>query len=165
MRVLVTGATGFVGSRLVPELIDRDHEVRAMTRHPETYDGPGEVVPPVQQPVPIPSPPPVAEPVPARPTTSAWARPSFNCANARSRSEQAVCSDSNLASLDRQMAAQFSRALASASPGEREMLVRTRASFLSYRDRCGTDSCIAEAYHGRMAEIRDITSGRWRPAR
>ncbi len=44
MRVLVTGATGFVGSRLVPELIDRDHEVRAMTRHPETYDGPGDPV-------------------------------------------------------------------------------------------------------------------------
>ena len=40
--VLVTGATGFVGGRLVPELIDRGHEVRAMTRHPETYDGPGD---------------------------------------------------------------------------------------------------------------------------
>jgi uncharacterized protein YbjT (DUF2867 family) len=42
--VLVTGATGFVGGRLVPELIDRGHEVRAMTRHPETYDGPGDPV-------------------------------------------------------------------------------------------------------------------------
>ncbi|WP_345521653.1 NAD(P)H-binding protein [Nocardioides conyzicola] len=42
--VLVTGATGFVGSRLVPELIDRGLHVRAMTRHPETYDGPGEAV-------------------------------------------------------------------------------------------------------------------------
>jgi len=43
-RVLVTGATGFVGRRLVPALVDAGHEVRAMTRHPDTYDGPGEPV-------------------------------------------------------------------------------------------------------------------------
>lgn len=42
--VLVTGATGFVGSKLVPELVDRGFRVRAMTRHPDTYDGPGEPV-------------------------------------------------------------------------------------------------------------------------
>ena len=42
--VLVTGATGFIGRRLVPALIDAGHEVRAMTRHPETYVGPGEAV-------------------------------------------------------------------------------------------------------------------------
>ena len=43
-RVLVTGATGFIGRRLVPALLDAGHDVRAMTRHPETYDGPGEPV-------------------------------------------------------------------------------------------------------------------------
>ncbi len=32
MRVLVTGATGYIGGRLVPQLIDAGHEVRAMTR-------------------------------------------------------------------------------------------------------------------------------------
>lgn len=40
-RILVTGATGFIGRRLVPALLEEGHEVRAMTRHPETYDGPG----------------------------------------------------------------------------------------------------------------------------
>jgi uncharacterized protein YbjT (DUF2867 family) len=44
MRVLVTGATGFVGRRLTPVLEERGHEVRAMTRHPDDYDGPGEGV-------------------------------------------------------------------------------------------------------------------------
>ena len=39
--VLVTGATGFIGRRLVPELVERGHDVRAMTRRPEAYDGPG----------------------------------------------------------------------------------------------------------------------------
>ncbi len=43
-RILVTGATGFIGRRLVPALLEEGHEVRAMTRHPETYDGPGEPV-------------------------------------------------------------------------------------------------------------------------
>jgi uncharacterized protein YbjT (DUF2867 family) len=42
--VLVTGATGFIGSRLVPALLAEGHRVKAMTRHPDTYDGPGEPV-------------------------------------------------------------------------------------------------------------------------
>lgn len=41
MTVLVTGATGFVGRRLVPALIEEGHQVRAMTRRPDGYDGAG----------------------------------------------------------------------------------------------------------------------------
>ncbi len=44
MRVLVTGASGFIGSHLIPELIKAGHEVRAMTRHPDDYSGEGEPV-------------------------------------------------------------------------------------------------------------------------
>ncbi|QWC86301.1 NAD(P)H-binding protein [Nocardioidaceae bacterium] len=44
LTVLVTGATGFVGGHLVPALLERGHEVRAMTRRPEAYDGPGSPV-------------------------------------------------------------------------------------------------------------------------
>jgi uncharacterized protein YbjT (DUF2867 family) len=39
--VLVTGATGFIGRRLVPALLDAGHDVRAMTRRPESYEGGG----------------------------------------------------------------------------------------------------------------------------
>ncbi|MDN5760931.1 MAG: NAD(P)H-binding protein [Microlunatus sp.] len=43
-RVLVTGASGFVGSHLCPALIDAGHDVVAMTRHPDDYEGVGQPV-------------------------------------------------------------------------------------------------------------------------
>ena len=43
-RVLVAGASGFVGRRLCPALAEAGHEVVAMTRKPEKYDGVGEAV-------------------------------------------------------------------------------------------------------------------------
>jgi uncharacterized protein YbjT (DUF2867 family) len=45
VRVLVTGASGFVGGRLAPALEEAGHEVRAMTRRPERYSGAGTPVP------------------------------------------------------------------------------------------------------------------------
>lgn len=43
-RVLLTGASGFIGRNLAPALVDAGHELRAMTRHPDSYTGPGEAV-------------------------------------------------------------------------------------------------------------------------
>lgn len=44
LQVLVSGATGFVGASLARALLDEGHRVRAMTRRPEQYAGPGEPV-------------------------------------------------------------------------------------------------------------------------
>jgi uncharacterized protein YbjT (DUF2867 family) len=40
MRVLVTGATGFVGERLIEPLLEADHEVRVFVRDASDYEGP-----------------------------------------------------------------------------------------------------------------------------
>lgn len=44
MKVLVAGASGFVGKRLCPALVEAGHDVLAMTRHPDSYQGSGSVV-------------------------------------------------------------------------------------------------------------------------
>lgn len=44
LTVLVTGASGFVGSHLAQALVDAGHTVRAMTRHPDDYEGAGDPV-------------------------------------------------------------------------------------------------------------------------
>jgi uncharacterized protein YecT (DUF1311 family) len=106
---------------------------------------------------------PAAPPPQAQPARPAAARPSFDCAKARTKSETEVCSDAGLATLDRNMAAQYGRAMDSASPEERALLRRTRDRFIGYRNRCPNRACIGEAYVGRMREIRDIMEGRWQP--
>lgn len=102
------------------------------------------------------APPPQQAPAPAA------ANPSFDCANAHTRSETAICNDPGLASLDRQMAAQFNRGMSEADGGQRRLLERTRSRFLSYRNRCATNACIAQTYQSRMREISDIMAGNWR---
>ena len=99
------------------------------------------------------------------PRTSFVGRPSFDCSRARRKSEVAICSDSGLSALDVNMATEYRRALLSASPDERVLLQSTRDRFLVYRDRCPNRQCIADAYVGRMREIRDIMEGRWQPRR
>ena len=44
VKVLVAGASGFVGRRLCAALVDAGHDVRAMTRHPDSYQGAGTAV-------------------------------------------------------------------------------------------------------------------------
>ena len=44
LTVTVTGASGFVGSHLCQALVEAGHHVRAMTRHPDTYEGAGDPV-------------------------------------------------------------------------------------------------------------------------
>ena len=111
------------------------------------------------EPAPVPTPQPTPQPQPQPQRT---ANPSFDCSDARTRSEVAVCNDPGLASLDRQMASQFRNAQVNADRSQRRLLERTRGRFLNYRERCGSNACIAETYRSRMREIQDIMADRWR---
>ncbi len=112
---------------------------------------------------PAPTAPPTAPAAPAAPSAST--NPSFDCDDASTRGEIAVCRNEGLAALDRQMAAQFQSAFSDADRSQRALLVNTRDSFLRYRDNCPNEACMAQTYRGRIREIRDIMRGTWRPER
>jgi hypothetical protein len=128
---------------------------------------------PSSQPVPIPAPAPGTSGEPAKPAPPppgagengqaparpVSAQPSFDCANARTKGEIAVCSNAGLAALDRNMAAQYARSIDVATPRQKALLRSTRDRFIAYRDRCPNRACIGDAYVGRMREIRDIMEG------
>ena len=82
--------------------------------------------------------------------------PSFDCRLARTRGELFFCSSDRLAAQDRQMAELYGSAIEDADRGTRRELARTRDNFLAHRDRCRDSACVAQAYEGRMREIRDI---------
>jgi len=102
---------------------------------------------------------------PAPPQASYPGHPSFDCGKARSRGEIAVCSDTGLSALDGNMAWQYGRALAAATPDQRALLQATRDHFIAYRDSCPSRECIAQAYIARMREIRAIMERNWIPPR
>lgn len=115
---------------------------------------PAEKAPPAATTLPEPRPEPVEPPRRTR------ASPSFNCNLARTRSERMVCSSPRLAAKDRQMSSMFYSALADANGRTRGRLRSSRDRFLAFRERCGNEACVAQAYDDRMDEIRDIMAGR-----
>ena len=116
---------------------------------------PPETAEPRPTPAPRPtSPTPDREAQPTRPRASS--NPSFSCRSAGTRGEALVCGSDRLAAKDRAMSSLFYSALNDANPRQRRELRRTRDVFLAYRDRCRDEACVAQAYDGRMDEIRDI---------
>lgn len=126
------------------------------------FEGLNVFEPALETPTPVPE----QEPAPApQEDRSAASGPSYDCRLARTRSERAVCDSAALSALDRQMAAQYGRAMSDADMSQRRLLESTRDRFLRFREGCRSDDCITETYQGRMREISDIMAGRWRAPR
>lgn len=130
--------------------LNRASSPQAQPPAPSEEVGQAETTEPQENQQPRPQPPP------------AQVNPSFDCNHVGNSAEAAICSDAGLAALDRQMASDFQRALASSDVGQRRLLERTQRRFLSFRNRCATNQCIEETYQSRAREIGDIMTGNWR---
>ena len=82
---------------------------------------------------------------------SRGASPSFDCRLARTPSEMMVCSDPSLAALDVVLAQAFAQRLQETS--DPVALRRDEASWVAQRNRCTAPSCVADAYHTRLAQL------------
>jgi uncharacterized protein len=71
-----------------------------------------------------------------------------------------VCGSERLASLARAMSSPFYAELGRVDERRRAELRRSRDRFLAYRERCGDEACVEQAYQDRMDEIEDIAAGR-----
>lgn len=106
---------------------------------------------------------PVIEPVPVEAERDELApepEPSFDCDAAGNQVEEWICENPGLAALDRTLDSNYSRALDAADPARRAMLQRNARLFLSERNRCPDEDCVAQTYRGRLREIADIMASR-----
>lgn len=97
--------------------------------------------------------------LPAAPSDTATASPSFDCAKATSDAEKWVCTDEGLAALDRQLAAQYKRV--QTAPDELDIAAEQRG-WIKGRDACtravDPRQCLREAYQTRLVELT-VNSG------
>lgn len=81
----------------------------------------------------------------------------FDCSKASSAIEKAICADPGLSTLDGELSAVYSKALASAP--DREALKGEQRQWLTQiRNKCLDNQCLAEVYRKRIAEIAGLGS-------
>ena len=82
------------------------------------------------------------------------------CDGVSSGPDRMICANSNLASLDRQLALLYGQSWKQADETKRAALVGTRQRFNERRDACGSPNCMTTAYVSRLREISDIMAGK-----
>jgi len=80
--------------------------------------------------------------------------PSFDCAQAGTSTERAICASDSLAALDRQIADSFLRAREAATAAEQDGLRQQQRLWLAQRNGCGADAdCLRSSMTTRLAEL------------
>jgi hypothetical protein len=87
------------------------------------------------------------------PPPVATAQPSFPCNGRLSRVEALVCTSPELATLDRQLARTYERAMSEADEDQAERLRRLGTRYIADRDRCETTACVAQAYRWYRRDV------------
>lgn len=81
--------------------------------------------------------------------------PGFNCHEANTVVESAICRNQSLAKLDRQIADSFYRKLRYSQEPQREALISDQRNFLDIRNECGNDiTCLTEVMRSRVRPDR-----------
>lgn len=93
----------------------------------------------------------IVDPTPAAPPPRAGVSPSFDCAKAASRVERMICSDDELAVLDRELSRSFRELRAVAGEDRAELEADQRNWRVAERDACGDIDCIASVTRERVA--------------
>jgi uncharacterized protein len=80
---------------------------------------------------------------------------SFDCRNARYADEKAICRESRLGELDKELSAAYDRVGGKLSRHEREEFENNETAFVNARHRCGEhQGCIEQSYRNRLQELR-----------
>ena len=78
----------------------------------------------------------------------------FNCTEAHTRVEQAICADPVLLKLDRRLNQVYQADLAKANPAQRHALIATERHWLrDTQGPCRSETCFKQAYYSRLAEL------------
>lgn len=91
------------------------------------------------------------------------AAPSFDCGEATSSVEKAICADPSLASKDRTLTKLYVAARRILQPSARQHLLRTERTWLKLRDDCAgsdMDDCIGTLYDLRIRQLQLQTATR-----
>jgi uncharacterized protein len=107
-------------------------------------------------------------PPPEPATAAAPAGPSFDCGQARSAAEKLVCSDPELARLDRDLATIYAAGMAQ-WPVEHHAVARTwQRRWIAEREACAEGAepraCVEQSYRRRLVELRIQTGAYEVPA-
>lgn len=89
----------------------------------------------------------------ATPPAPETATPSFNCASAGNAAERMVCSNSQLAALDLQIAALYRAAREAAA--DPSVVRADQRQWIDERNQCGSVQCLADIYNRRKTELAE----------
>ncbi|MBZ9936556.1 hypothetical protein LB518_09635 [Mesorhizobium sp. BR1-1-16] len=104
-------------------------------------------------------PPPGQRSLQKRPANRTTVRPSFDCRRAKLAAEAAICSQADLAALDRAMAESYKMALL-ANPGNRAALKAQQKRYIARRNACGGSAdCLRQAMMDQIARLDPAAAG------
>lgn len=84
---------------------------------------------------------------------------SFNCANAGTPTEHAICDNPQISTLDEQTAGLYYRIISSgASPNLVSQVKASQVNFLAQRNSCGAGyNCLIDAYTSQIMYLKNVS--------